>query len=769
MSQEKPNNGRIRSDNNAVDDQEIDRRFRANLPERFLRECPDVEDHLVCMESDMTQDGKFGPSWLVITRTKVIVFEGAQEPVVLSLNDIDAIEVDELFSAGRLVAKMQDKGAIALISYSRNLVPEFAAAARIIDQLVEGREVVYPELEGAAVSESGVPLPRRGGHSPMDVPRWEILGRLTEFLIPYKGKVIALMVLIFISVLAQMATPLLTKYIVDGILRDAGANQAGLDAARRELNFYVLLIAISFVVILFSRLWANSLKVWISGRLTADLRGHLHRKMQRLSMDYHNKRESGELVGRVMGDTAELQHFLVDGVPFLFVNVLSFIGIGAILVWLHPFLALCVFLPVPFLLGGGTWFWRKLIPLFHKRGNRNSVLHSSLGESIRGVKAIKALGQEERRHQGFESTNENLFNVSFRVDRTFIRFFEVMALFMGFGTVAVWYSGGHSILTTESDFSFGDLIAFIGYMAMFYGPLQWFTAVVNWMTHAFASTERILQVLDQKSESYDLPGALALPSVKGAVAFDDVRFSYSRGKEVIRGVSLKIEPGQMIGLVGKSGAGKSTIINLVCRFYDPDSGRILIDGHDLKDVKLSDWRRHIGIVMQDPFLFSANIADNISYGAPDASFEDVVRAARAAKAHDFILEKEEGYDTVLGEGGVELSGGEKQRIAIARAILNNPPILILDEATSAVDSETEKAIQEAIATLVKGRTTIAIAHRLATLRNADRLVVIEKGKVLEQGTHEELLAMPDGHFANLVRLQAANNRMKGEVAAYCSD
>jgi ATP-binding cassette, subfamily B, bacterial len=750
-------------------DGEIDKRFLADLPERYAREFPEVQERLVCMVSDMNQAGDFAPAWLVVTAEAVLVFEEKAAPVRLALSAIDEVEVDELFSAGRLVAKMSAGDAVALISYSRNLVPEFAGAARIIDNLSSDRELVYPELEGPAISDSGVPLPRRGGHSPMDVPRWKILGRLTEFLVPYRGKVIALMVLIFISVLAQMATPLLTKYIVDGILRNAGANQASVVGAGERLDFYVTLIALSFVVILFTRLWANSLKVWISGRLTADLRGHLHRKMQRLSMDYHNKRESGELVGRVMGDTAELQHFLVDGVPFLFVNVLSFIGIGAILVWLHPFLALCVFFPVPFLLGGGTWFWKKLIPLFHKRGNRSSVLHSSLGESIRGVKAIKALGQEERRHLAFESSNENLFDVSFRVDRTFIRFFEVMALFMGFGTVAVWYFGGHSILTPNSNFTFGDLIAFIGYMAMFYGPLQWFTAVVNWMTHAFASTERILQVLDQKSESYDVPGAIALPEVKGAVVFDNVRFSYSRGKEVIRGISFAIEPGQMIGLVGKSGAGKSTIINLVCRFYDPDSGRILIDGHDLRDVKLSDWRKHIGIVMQDPFLFSASVADNIAYGAPNATFEDVVRAARAAKAHEFILEKEEGYDTVLGEGGVELSGGERQRIAIARAILNDPPVLILDEATSAVDSETEKAIQEAIATLVKGRTTIAIAHRLATLRHADRLVVIEQGKVLEEGTHEELLAKPDGHFAKLVSLQTENNRMRSETAAYWSD
>ena len=638
----------------STEEDSIDERFRATLPGEFSKELPQDVTVVVCMESDMNRAGLFSVAWLVVTQEEAIGFEHGAPPVRFSLSEIEEVIVDELFSAGRLLIKTPE-GTRPIISYSRNLVPEFAGAARVIENLSKGRDLVYPELEGKAFSDSGHPLPRRGGRSPLDVPRMQILSRLAQFLAPYRAKVIGLMVLIFISVAAQMATPLLTKYIVDGILREASADPASVNipSALRELNFYVSLIAISFVIILFSRLWANSLKVWISGRLTADLRSYLHAQMQRLSMDYHNKRESGELVGRVMNDTAELQHFLVDGVPFLLINILSFLGIGAILVWLHPLLALCVFLPVPLLLGGGTWFWKRLIPLFHKRGNRNSLLHSALGESIRGVKAIKALGQEDRRHKAFEKGNENFFDVSFKVDRTFIRFFEIMALFMGFGTVAVWYFGGHAILDPDSEFTFGDLIAFIGYMAMFYGPLQWFTAVVNWMTHAFASTERILQVLDQKPEAYDEPGAVPLPSVQGKVSFDDVRFSYSRGKEVIRGVSFEIKPGEMIGLVGKSGAGKSTIINLVCRFYDPDSGSILIDDHNLRDVKLSDWRKHIGIVMQDPFLFSASITDNIAYGNARASFEDVVNAARAAKAHDFILDKEEGYDTVIGEGGVD--------------------------------------------------------------------------------------------------------------------
>jgi ATP-binding cassette subfamily B protein len=341
-----------------------------------------------------------------------------------------------------------------------------------------------------------------------------------------------------------------------------------------------------------------------------------------------------------------------------------------------------------------------------------------------------------------------------------------MSVMMAIGTVLVWYAGGDAILRGVTGAGLGTLLAFVGYMALFYGPLQWFSAVLNWATNALAAAERIFAVLDQPEEGTTAAEPVRLGRVRGAIRFDRVRFSYERGREVIKGIDLEIAPGEMIGLVGKSGAGKSTIINLISRFYDPDSGTVTVDGVDLRKIDLAEWRTQVGIVMQSPYLFDASILDNIRYRDPAASFERVVAAARAARAHDFISAKEDGYDTVVGDGGSSLSGGERQRVAIARAILHDPPVLILDEATSAVDSETEKQIQEAIANLVRGRTTIAIAHRLATLRNADRLVVIEDGRIVEQGTHEELLAIPDGVFAKLVKLQTDINRIRAEQAAW---
>jgi ATP-binding cassette subfamily B protein len=507
--------------------------------------------------------------------------------------------------------------------------------------------------------------------------------------------------------------------------------------------------------------WSNA---WLGARVVADMRARLHARAQRLQMGYHNRHESGELVGRVMNDTGELQHFLIDGVPYFLVNVLSFVTIATILLVLDWRLALLVFLPVPALVLGGAGFWKVLRPLFHKRGNRVGRLHTILGESIHGVQAVKSLVQERRRDRDFEGANEQLFGVNLTLERTFQGFFGSMSVMMALGTVLVWYAGGRAIIQGTTGVGLGTLLAFVGYMALFYGPLQWFSAVMNWATNALTAAERIFAVIDQPEEGWG--EGLPLARVRGAISFERVRFSYERGREVLHGIDLDIAPGEMIGLVGKSGVGKSTIINLIARFYDPDSGAIVVDGIDLREVDLASWRRQVGMVMQTPFLFNASILENIRYGDPGASFERVVAAARAARAHDFVSAKEEGYDTIVGDGGAALSGGERQRVSIARAILHDPPVLILDEATSAVDSETEKEIQAAIANLVRGRTTIAIAHRLATLRNADRLVVIDDGRIVEQGTHEELMAIEDGHFARLARLQTDINRLRAEQTAW---
>jgi len=708
------------------------------------------------LRSDLTVDRRYGPSYLVVTDGRVVTLSGSGIVSDLPLGDVLEVKVDELFGSGRLLATT-DGCEQSLIVYSRALVPEFAVMCRVINELIHGREPQLPEDDDKAYCvKCGAPLPERGTRCPLCVPRLKILMRLLRLLKPYKWKTVLLISTTFCTVISQMGPPYLTKLIVDDVI-GAGNHQ--------NLPAWIGLMLACGLLFLAARLSGGGLTAWLGARVVADLRAALHSTLQRLRMSYFHGRESGQIVGRVMHDTMELQHFLIDGSSYFLVETVSLVSIAVILLVLDAQLAVMVFLPVPILIGGGKVFWRKLIPLFHKQGSKIGALHSILGESIRGLKAIKAYSGETRRVREFDGTNEGVFNLRYRLERTFMGFSEGMFWVMSLGVAAVWFLAARRIAADNpaDPLTLGTLLAFVGYIWLFYGPLQWFTAVLNWMTHAFSGAERIFAVLDSREEVYEAPDAVALPALKGGISFKDVRFSYDRGKEVINGVSFDIAPGEMIGLVGKSGAGKSTIINLICHFYDVDSGLITIDGHPISKIKLAQLRGSIGMVMQEPFLFNASIAENIGYGMSNATFKDIVRSAKAAKAHDFIVAKEDGYDTVVGEGGANVSVGEKQRLAIARAVLHDPPILILDEATSSVDTETEKGIQEAMANLVRGRTTIGIAHRLSTLRNATRLIVIDDGKIAEVGTHDELLAKQDGTYARLVRIQTELSQIKGDV------
>ena len=709
------------------------------------------------LAADLDHQRRYGTTWVVVTGERLIALAGEVARAQPKLSEISETRVDELYGAARLVAVIGGQDHV-LAYYTRRLVPEFATLCRVINDLIAARPALLPEAQpGADCARCGAPLSERGAPCGLCVPRGQIVRRLVALLVPYRAQAVALTALILLSLACQLTLPYLTKLLMDEVI----------DGGRRDLLPW-LIGGMLGCGALFSaaKVWSGRTVGWLSGRLTADLRARLHGHILRLRMTYLGKRDHGELVSRVMNDTGELQHFLADGLPYLLVQSVQFVVLAAILVSLDPWLALLVFVPVPFLVGGGRWFWSRLVPLFHRRGSRNGSLHSVLGETLHGLKAVKAFTQEGARDTAFGAANERAFATGFGIHRTFVGFSEGMFWVMSIGVALVWLFGSARLSTPAAGETLtrGDLIAFVGYIWMFYGPLQWSTAILNWMTNAFAGAERIFNVLDEPLEK-DAPAAVDPGRIVGAVELRDVRFSYERGKEVLKGVSLTVEAGQMIGLVGRSGAGKSTVISLLGRLFEPDSGEVLIDGIPASRIQLARLRRSIGVVMQDPFLFNASIVDNIRFGRPDASFADVVRAARAACAHEFILDKEDGYDTIIGEGGAKLSGGERQRLAIARAILNDPPILILDEATSAVDAETEAAIQLAIGRLVQGRTTIAIAHRLATLRHASRLVVIEDGGVAETGTHEELLAKPDGAFAKLVKLQQENNRLRDEMVA----
>jgi ATP-binding cassette subfamily B protein len=496
-----------------------------------------------------------------------------------------------------------------------------------------------------------------------------------------------------------------------------------------------------------ARRWLNT---WVGFRAIEDLRADLFRALQFLPLRFYDKRKIGSLISRMNNDSDMVEGYLIFDAPFILSNAAMVVGILGLLFYMNWELALYVLLPVPPIILGSSLIWSRLQGYWRRWSARWSRLSVHLNESIAGIRVVKAFAQETRESDRFDQRNHALRNISVSAERSWLVFFMVTNFFMSFGAFFVWYFGGVQIL--EGQLKLGALMAFISYLWMLYQPLKWFGDFYSFMVRAFAGAERIFEVIDARSEPFDNPNAVPMPQIKGHVHFKKAAFAYDPGKIVLRDVDLEVQPGEMIGLVGKSGVGKSTLINLITRFYDASRGRVEIDGVDIRDIRLEDLRSQIGLVAQQSFLFNGTISENIAYGKPNASFDEILRAAYAANAHEFIVKKPDGYDMVVGEQGNKLSGGEKQRIAIARAILHDPKILILDEATSSLDTPTEKKIQEAIARLVAGRTTFAIAHRLSTLRSASRLVVLDAGKIAEIGTHAELMERR-GIFYNLVQTQ----------------
>ncbi len=775
--------------------------IREEIPEDILAATHNVlepdEEILLSVSTDLRFDGVYGPAWLVGTGRQLIGISptenGLPEILSIRLAEITRVEVLELFGSGVLKIRTSQNGS-SLAFFTKTLLPKFSKVPPQIERLVRHCKPVPADTRIAKSSVDGFGarkrrcercqqvIPHWMGVCPMCLDSRKLFFRLLGYAKPYWQIGVVSLILLLTATFIGLTPPLLMRSLIDDVLvANTSGSTTGVSlipaeprssvprsqtpgpAPTRGLDKRTMLAVLVLLLLLvnISRNGLSAVRTYLLAqlgqRITFDLRKQVYRHLHYLSLSFYNERETGRIMSNITQDVNRLQDFISDGLQEIIRDIATIIIICIILFSLNPALAAFVLVPTPLLILVTRYFGRRLHDLYHSLWRRWADIHALLADTIPGVRVVKAFAQEKREVSKFENRSWGLLSGEIRVARVRSTFTPIMTFLTSLGTLIIWWMGGNKVL--NDGMSIGEFVAFTGYMWQFYGPVESLCRLNHRFQRAATSAERIFEVLDTQSDVADRPGANSLPRISGSVEFSGVTFSYEPGTPILNDLNFRVEPGEMIGLAGHSGAGKSTLINLICRFYDIQKGSILVDGRDITEVSLKSLREQIGVVLQDPFLFNGSVAENIAYGKPDATLDEIVAAAKAANAHDFILDFPEGYDTPAGERGLRVSGGERQRLSIARAILRNPRILILDEATASVDTETEAQIQDAIARLITGRTTFAIAHRLSTLKNANRLLILDKGELAEMGTHDDLIKR-DGIYARLCRMQSEMSQLR---------
>jgi ATP-binding cassette, subfamily B, bacterial len=709
------------------------------------------------LEVDLDAQLRFGRGWVVVTQKRLLARD-PQSPQCQAWPFRGDLRLQHHDHAG--VGHLQlvdEQGRLAHWSYT---LGQNLQALRLVDEFA--RQVAGQRSGQAPAKAAGHECPTCKALLDPDQDEcpvcakvilappstWNLL-RLWRFARPYKGQLILGFVLTLLGTAASLVPPYLTMPLMDDVLVPY---QSGKSIDPVLVAWYLGGLLLSAIVA-WGLSWAKTyILALVSERIGADLRTATYEHLLRLSLEYFGGKRTGDLMTRIGSETDRICVFLSLHLLDFFTDAIMLVMTAVILFSINPWLALATLVPLPVIMWLIITVRRKLKTGFEKIDRVWSEVTSVLADTIPGIRVVKAFAQEKREADRFREANRQNLVVNDRINRIWALFSPSVSFLTEVGLLVVWACGVW--LVAHDQTTVGVLTAFIAYISRFYGRLDSMSRIVSMAESSASATKRIFDILDHVSSVPEPTNPVRLPEVQGRIELRNVGFRYGN-REVNRGIDLTIEPGQMIGLVGHSGSGKSTLVNLICRFYDVSEGSIRVDGVDIRSLAVSDFRRHIGLVLQEPFLFFGTIADNIAYGKPDATREEIIAAARAAHAHEFILRLPQGYDSVVGERGQGLSGGERQRISIARALLINPRILILDEATASVDSETEKEIQKALDNLVQGRTTIAIAHRLSTLQRADRLVVLDRGQVVEVGSHDELMAR-EGAYYNLYQAQARN-------------
>ena len=707
------------------------------FPERFQEQYDElfrVDAPLFMVIGDLTLAQKYGESALCFAADAVYAFDESYDGgwTRIAYADVKEAKVKRMYGNATFDVYLKEGGRRKLTRFTFAAANAADAGADFINGLIDGEDAA--ELLGAVEStflkqrsfcpKCGRKLPSPDAECLNCKGKGKMISKFAQYAKPYKKGLTVCMLLSVFTTGMSLIPPYVTGYMVDTVL-----------PSRNGRSLVTMILALLGVYVL--QYSVSALRTYLL-RMTGDrfiigMKKDIYTRAQHLPMSFYDKTSTGSVINRINGDTSMIQNFVLRVTQDAVVQFFTLIGILVIMCCLNWKLTLFSLAPIPFVALIGRFFGKKIGPRYMRLWRRGAAITTLLTDTIPGIRVIKAFTNEGAAVDKYNAYNDEWLKEDRQVAKIASGFPAFMTFLVTCGSLIIWYSGGSFVIAGDKGFSIGLLVSFVSYASMFYGPVNFFANFSDTYQNTLASAEKLLDILDAEPE-HDFGKGNVPERIEGRIELKNVNFSFDRSKKALSNINLTIEPGDVVGIVGTTGSGKSTLINLIMRYYDDYEGEIFVDGKNIKDIDMSYYRSQIGFVQQEPLMFKDTVFNNIAYGSPDAHVEQVLRAADIANAHGFISRLPEGYDTLLGERGIGLSGGERQRISIARAVMKNPSILIFDEATAAVDSETEHLIQEAIERLIRGRTTLMIAHRLSTLRNANKIVVVDKGEIIECGS-----------------------------------